>query len=257
MTTTTHNELNQSCADCAADQHCVVSRSECIENGYFIRKPVEKEPAHTSCRGCVEYFPRHDTPKACMNCFETKHQERSNYTPAPAPAPDVVLIGDLLPCPFCGGQAEVGHDDHVKELYCVFCSRCLVRIYHNCESGAVDLWNRRQPAPKVTDAPAPDGFYDAWKDIFNECLDLGMKMPDKLTSKETVIAFIRTLAQRAGEGNQIREQSKKYMELLMAVSYKFPGESRHETALKYIRQAEKPSETVPVTTRADGEKSKE
>ena len=57
----------------------------------------------------------------------------------------------------------------------------------------------KQPAPKVTDAPAPDGFYDAWKDIFNECLDLGMKMPDKLTSKETVIAFIRTLAQRAGE----------------------------------------------------------
>lgn len=32
--------------------------------------------------------------------------------------------------------------------------------------------------------------------------------------------------------------SAKYNELLYAVARKFPGESRHETALRYIRQAE-------------------
>jgi len=32
--------------------------------------------------------------------------------------------------------------------------------------------------------------------------------------------------------------SKKYYELIMAVGNKYPGETRHQTALRYIRQAE-------------------
>ena len=32
---------------------------------------------------------------------------------------------------------------------------------------------------------------------------------------------------------------KKYMELLYAVERVFPGETRHETALRYIQEAEK------------------
>ena len=32
--------------------------------------------------------------------------------------------------------------------------------------------------------------------------------------------------------------NEKYMELIMAVATKFPNESRHETALRYIEQAE-------------------
>lgn len=35
------------------------------------------------------------------------------------------------------------------------------------------------------------------------------------------------------------ELSRKYQELLYQVSIKHPGETRHETALRYIRQAEK------------------
>ena len=36
----------------------------------------------------------------------------------------------------------------------------------------------------------------------------------------------------------LNSDSIKYQELLMAVENKFPGESRHETALKYIRAAQ-------------------
>ena len=36
------------------------------------------------------------------------------------------------------------------------------------------------------------------------------------------------------------EASRLHQELLYAVARKFPGESRHETALRYIRQAENP-----------------
>lgn len=34
------------------------------------------------------------------------------------------------------------------------------------------------------------------------------------------------------------DMARKYHELLFAVARKFPGESRHETALRYIREAE-------------------
>lgn len=36
----------------------------------------------------------------------------------------------------------------------------------------------------------------------------------------------------------VRELEKNYNELLMAVERKFIGESRHETALRYIKQSE-------------------
>lgn len=36
----------------------------------------------------------------------------------------------------------------------------------------------------------------------------------------------------------------KYMELLMCVTDKIPGESRHDTALRQLQQANAPSETI-------------
>lgn len=35
---------------------------------------------------------------------------------------------------------------------------------------------------------------------------------------------------------------EKYNELIMSVERKFPGETRHETALRYIRRMEEPSD---------------
>jgi hypothetical protein len=39
-------------------------------------------------------------------------------------------------------------------------------------------------------------------------------------------------------GAQIKELQAKYYELLYGVARKFPNETRHETALRYIRNAE-------------------
>ncbi len=39
-------------------------------------------------------------------------------------------------------------------------------------------------------------------------------------------------------GQRVTEIEHDYYELIMAVSKKFPDESRHETALRYIKQAE-------------------
>ncbi len=50
----------------------------------------------------------------------------------------------------------------------------------------------------------------------------------------------RGTAGSAGAVNRVPcEVSLKYNELLYAVARKFPGESRHETALRYIRDAER------------------
>jgi hypothetical protein len=43
----------------------------------------------------------------------------------------------------------------------------------------------------------------------------------------------------------------KYFELLFAVGLKHAGESRHETALRYIRQAEEPSNEAVAAKPAD------
>lgn len=44
------------------------------------------------------------------------------------------------------------------------------------------------------------------------------------------------------KANQIvrdgEELARRYMELIMAVGSKFPGETRHETALRYIKERE-------------------
>ena len=39
-----------------------------------------------------------------------------------------------------------------------------------------------------------------------------------------------------------RERERLYAELIYAVASKFPGETRHETALRYIRNAERGSD---------------
>lgn len=47
-------------------------------------------------------------------------------------------------------------------------------------------------------------------------------------------------AAKGQPGGECKSEDPRYQELIMAVSKKYPGETRHETALRYIRQAEEP-----------------
>jgi hypothetical protein len=47
------------------------------------------------------------------------------------------------------------------------------------------------------------------------------------------------------EYNRLKEIERKYTELIYQVESKFPMETRHETALRYIKNAEKSSSNIP------------
>ncbi len=50
----------------------------------------------------------------------------------------------LLPCPFCGGKAEIGPDEHYPDYPIIRCTGC--GVYH-FGSHLVERWNRRVPPP--------------------------------------------------------------------------------------------------------------
>lgn len=60
-----------------------------------------------------------------------------------------------------------------------------------------------------------------------------------MASQHSTLVSLLARAEEA-EG-QLQALQRDYHELILAVGNKYPGESRHETALRYIRRAEQPS----------------
>ncbi len=72
-----------------------------------------------------------------------------------------------------------------------------------------------------------------------------MAKPFNILRDETVIAQSRvirelraTITALQSENERLRERVARYDELLLAVANKYPAETRHETALRYIRSKE-------------------
>lgn len=61
-------------------------------------------------------------------------------------------MNDLLPCPFCGGEAELAGDRETNE-HIVFCKPCGAQeAYHKTKAEAIIAWNRRAPDPRLAEA---------------------------------------------------------------------------------------------------------
>ena len=58
------------------------------------------------------------------------------------------LADELLPCPFCGGKAELLTPDGVDEIYLVTCDNSECHVYAHATgdtaNDAIGLWNLRQ-----------------------------------------------------------------------------------------------------------------
>lgn len=76
--------------------------------------------------------------------------------------------------------------------------------------------------------------------------------PDDLRARvEEIAAELAALSgsPQAEDTAEIERLKAKYFELLYAVATKHPGESRHDTALRYIRQREQPSNQAAAASR--------
>lgn len=51
----------------------------------------------------------------------------------------------LLPCPFCGGHADIAKfpDNNELDNTRIYCTKCQCRTYRVCESMAIEQWNAR------------------------------------------------------------------------------------------------------------------
>ena len=70
---------------------------------------------------------------------------------------------------------------------------------------------------------------------FEELFDKFAKYDDTMFSMKGMADYFYR------EGEKKGREDDKYYELIMAVKRKWPNESRHETALRYIQEAEKPT----------------
>jgi hypothetical protein len=52
----------------------------------------------------------------------------------------------LKPCPFCGGEADIGGDPHSDRW--VFCIKCYASVFDTYLDGAIQSWNTRVVNPE-------------------------------------------------------------------------------------------------------------
>ena len=74
----------------------------------------------------------------------------------------------LLPCPFCGGEAEVEQEGKNRRSCIVTCSACGCRLESN-EIGAGSAWNARAPTAVALTNYQPETSLDAICDEKGRC----------------------------------------------------------------------------------------
>ena len=96
-------------------------------------------------------------------------------------------MSNLLPCPFCGGEAELHCD---LDIYAVICSKCgawgaTVDDWHegdNAAKDAIAAWNRRADAAPVVRGEwveAKSGVMSVWPPGQVMCSVCGQRMPSQ------------------------------------------------------------------------------
>ena len=53
------------------------------------------------------------------------------------------MTNELKPCPFCGGDADLWHNEYTNACYIAGCSYCRMFAMSDYEDEAIAAWNRR------------------------------------------------------------------------------------------------------------------
>jgi hypothetical protein len=83
-----------------------------------------------------------------------------------------------------------------------------------------------------------EGQFDSWKKCDKDFFYAHNDGKDDYTQTRVIYAHPQPATDKA------EDYKAKYLELIMQVGNKHPGESRHETALRYIKRAEEPKNTA-------------
>lgn len=74
-------------------------------------------------------------------------------------------MSKLLKCPFCGGEAEIGHTKHHDKLFVVGCNTpmCYGNINHftmgfASKESALNTWNTRAPMDNIVEKLKENSF---------------------------------------------------------------------------------------------------
>ena len=54
----------------------------------------------------------------------------------------------LLPCPFCGGEAEIDSRGNSWQAWCRHCATIQMGEFYDTEANAIAAWNRRTQPEK-------------------------------------------------------------------------------------------------------------
>lgn len=117
---------------------------------------------------------------------------------------DEGAAGDLKPCPFCGGEAEIIHldDDDNAGGSCVCCTKC--QASGNVEFGRkenfVENWNRRahpSPPPAADEDRLRDGVLTALINAMPKEHDVTGPQFERITT--AILAALKSTAAKEGE----------------------------------------------------------
>ena len=85
----------------------------------------------------------------------------------------------LLPCPFCGGEAEYCKGDWIGKEYWVKCTKCSCKTsLSNNYKKPIDEWNTRKPMERIIEKLedkkwGTSEWRDKWRDeIIGECIEV-------------------------------------------------------------------------------------
>lgn len=150
---------------------------------------------------------------------------------------------ELKPCPLCGGKLWMKEFDRHSQ----YAGRCDCGFHGPIKPSkleAVAACNRRATPPGVE--MVPEGTIDAICRLVSQ-YQVGMDCGEQghLDGIEELIEFVAHRAAQKGEEAEAPDYKALYHELLYQVGIKHPGETRHQTALRYLKNAENSQDNAP------------
>jgi Lar family restriction alleviation protein len=81
---------------------------------------------------------------------------------------------ELLPCPFCGCEAEIREGSHTHDTWFVRCTACQIKtVISYTKDEPISEWNKRTSTPEQSIAVALSPLNEAWEEFKRIYISIG------------------------------------------------------------------------------------